>query len=263
MNFTYEELLNTQLKFGTTKEDIRNNDDFNMLLSNVVIAPWWEVEIFDNFNFKITKINEKVFNLSNDDIEFSFIQVKQVGAPAIVEEILSLGVTNCKNLIFIGSVGSLSEDINIGDIVIPKESICGDGASRYLNSDLKDDFGKIAKPDKKLKELLITISHNITKNTDIKTHSVINFSVDSIFGQFSHIDKIKSMGAKVIEMETYSLFKSSKIAGIKTVALLCVSDNTIINKSLYSGRTNEDRIKRKTVRNEIIPKIIINCFKNI
>lgn len=40
---------------------------------------------------------------------------------------MNLGVTNCKNLIFIGSVGSSSEEINIGDIVIPKSSICGDG----------------------------------------------------------------------------------------------------------------------------------------
>ena len=211
MNLSYEQLLEAQLRFGTTEEDIRKKDDFYMVLSNVVIAPWWEVEMFNNSGLKITKINDKLFNLKSDDVEFSFIQVKQVGAPVIIEEVLNLGVTNCKNLIFVGSVGSLSEGINIGDIVIPKSSICGDGASKYLNSDLKDDFGKSATPDNNLTNLVLKTSRIITSNTDIKTHNVTNFSVDTIFGQFPHIDKIKNMGAKVIEMETYSLFKSSRI----------------------------------------------------
>lgn len=263
MNLSYKDLLDAQLRFGTTEEDIRKNDDFYMVLPNVVIAPWWEVEMFNNSNLEITKINDKVFNLKNDEVEFSFIQVKQVGAPAIIEEVLSLGVTKCKNLIFIGSAGSLSKQINIADIIVPKLSICGDGASRYLNSDLKDDFGKSEKPDDKLTSLLLRLSKEITDTTEIKTHSANNFSVDSIFGQFPHMDTIISMGAEVIEMETYSLFKSARIAGIKASALFCISDNTVINKSLYSGRTEEDRKHRKMVRNEIIPKIIIQCFKNL
>lgn len=50
-----------------------------------------------------------------------------------MDYILSLGVTKCKNLVFLGSSGSLDENIKISDIVVPKYSICGDGASRYLN----------------------------------------------------------------------------------------------------------------------------------
>ena len=57
--------------------------------------------------------------------------------------ILSLGVTKCKNIVFLGSAGSLDESIKIGEIVIPKYSICGDGASRYLNINLEDEFFNI------------------------------------------------------------------------------------------------------------------------
>ncbi len=263
MNFTYEDLLKAQLRFGTTEEDIRRKNDFNMVMTNVVIAPWWEVSIFDNHGLIITKVNDKLYNLKNNEVEFSFIQVKQVGAPAIIEEVLNLGVTRCKNLIFIGSVGSLSKDINIADIVIPKASICGDGASRYLNSDLQDDFGKIENPNEMLAPLLLDSSQKISNNMNIEVHSATNFSVDTVFGQFPHIDKILSMGAETIEMETYCLFKASRIAGIKSSALLCVSDNAIINKSLYSGRTEKDRKLRKKVRNDIIPKVLMECFKEI
>ena len=58
-----------------------------------------------------------------------------IGAPVFMDALLALGVTKCKNIIFVGSVGSLDEDIGIGDIVIPQYSICGDGASRYIASD--------------------------------------------------------------------------------------------------------------------------------
>ena len=263
MELSYKELLEAQLRFGTTEEDIRKKEDFYMVLPNVVVAPWWEVEMFKNSDLKITKINERMYSLANADVEFSFIQVKQIGAPAIIEEVLSLGVTNCKNLIFIGSAGALSEKINIGDIVIPKLSICGDGASRYLNSDLKDDFGKSAEPDDELTKLLFDTAQKIAKPLDIQTHSVKNFSVDTIFGQFPHMDMIIGSGAEVIEMETYSFFKSAKIAGLKATALFCVSDNIINKKTLYSGRTEDEAIRRRMVRNTILPKIIIDFFKNI
>ncbi|WCM71504.1 hypothetical protein LZD60_11720 [Clostridium perfringens] len=31
-----------------------------------------------------------------------------------------------------GSVGALDEKINIGDIIVPTLSVCGDGVCRYL-----------------------------------------------------------------------------------------------------------------------------------
>jgi len=64
-------------------------------------------------------------------------------------------------------------------------------------------------------------------------------------------------------METHNVFKCAKIANIKASALLCVSDNTIINKSLYSGRTAEENEYRHRVRYDIIPKIIINLFEEL
>ncbi len=263
MELTYKELLAAQLKFGTTEEDIRSKEDFNMVLPNVVIAPWWEIEMFMNSDLKITKISERMFSLANDEVEFSFIQVKQIGAPAIIEEVLSLGVTKCENLVFVGSAGALVENIGIGDIVVPKLSICGDGASRYLNSDLKDDFGQKAKPDSRLTAQLFEAAEKIAGPMNVKTHQVDNFSVDTIFGQFPHMDTIIGTGAKVIEMETYSLFKAAKIAGIKATALFCISDNIINKKTLYSGRTEEEAVRRRMVRNNILPNIIIDFFKNI
>ncbi len=261
MTFTYIELLKAQAQYGTTEEDLRIREDFDKILPNVVIAPWWEITIFDSSDVVINKINDKVYNIKNKDVAFSFVQVKQIGAPAIIEEVLGLGVTKCQNLIFVGSAGALTTEIKIGDLAIPKLTICGDGASRYLNKDLKDDFGKKAKPDKILNKKLLIAAKKVAKNNDIKVHTANNFSIDTIFAQFPHIDKIIDLGVNTIEMETYTFFKAAKIVGIKAAALFCISDNTVINKSLFSGRDEEDKIRRRRVRNNLIAQIIIECYR--
>ncbi len=255
----YNDLLEAHLKYGTTKENIIKKENYEEILTNVVIAPFWSHKMFINENIKIKQINNIVYNIYGKDFEFSFIELKQVGAPAIIDNVLALGVTKCENLLFIGSVGSLDKNIKIGDIVIPEYSICGDGASRYLNKDLKDELGVKEYPNKELSDLLL----NITSKYNIQCHYVPNYSIDTIFAQFYHIDNILKYGAKVIEMETALVFKSALVAGIKASALFCVSDNTIIKKSLYSGRTDEENNYRHKVRNEIIPKIIIETIRQI
>ena len=126
----YNDLLESHLKFGTTKDDIIKLYGYEKILPNVVIAPWWSHEMFDNLNFEVEQVSNKVYNFYRDDVSFSYIELKSIGAPAIMDDVLSLGVTKCKNLVFLGSSGSLDENIKIGDIVIPEYSICGDGASR-------------------------------------------------------------------------------------------------------------------------------------
>lgn len=182
----YNDLLNSHLKFGTTGEDIKIKRGYEKILENVVIAPWWSHDIFYNLNFDVEQVSEKVFNFYSDSISFSYIELKRIGAPAIMDYILSLGVTKCKNLVFLGSSGSLDENIKIGDIVVPKYSICGDGASRYLNKNLEDEFLKKEYPTKGFTNNLI----DILKNEKIKYHYVPNYSIDTVFAQFYHMDKI-------------------------------------------------------------------------
>lgn len=253
----YDDLLNSHLRFGTTDEDIRKNKGYEQILENVVIAPWWEHTMFDNMGFKVEQVSRKVYNLYRNDVSFSFVELKRIGAPSVLDYILSLGVTKCKNIIFLGSAGSLDDNIKIGDIVVPEYSICGDGASRYLNPNLEDELLKLEYPTKEYTNKLI----NIMRENNIKYHYVPNYSIDTVFAQFYHIDKILELGSKVIEMETAALFKCNELLHKNVTALLCISDNTILNKSLYSGRTEEEEIYRHKVRNEIIPKIIVDMFR--
>ncbi len=251
----YNDLLESHLKYGTNKEDIKIHKGYNNILENVVIAPWWSHEMFKNF--KIEQISERIYNIYKDDISFSFIELKQIGAPVIIDYVLALGVTKCKNLLFLGSVGSLDENINIGEIVVPEYSICADGSSRYLNPNLEDELLKKEYPSNDYTNKLL----NVLDANNIKYHYVPNVSVDSIFMQFYHLDKFLKEGAKVVEMETAALFKCNEVLNINVTALFCVSDSTIRSKSLYSGRTEEERFRSRKTRHEIIPNIVIELFK--
>lgn len=228
----YEDLLNSHLKYGNSKEDIIKRNGYENILENVVIAPWWGHEMFASFDVKIKKINEKIYNIYGADFEFSFIELKLIGAAAILDETLGLGVTKC--------------------------SICGEGASRYLNVDLEDEFGKKEEPSKDYTNKLLKI---VEKYENVKYHYVVNYTVDTIFAQFIHLASIIKYGAKTIEMETSALFKCNNILNINMTALFCVSDNAVLNKSLYSGRTDLEKEYKHMVKEKVIPNIIMELFR--
>lgn len=252
----YGDLLNSQSKYGITKEDILKHRGYEEILENVVIAPWWSHTMFENHNLKIVQVSKTVYNIYGENVSFSFLELKRIGAPAVMDYYLSLGLTKCKNILFVGSAGSLSDKINIGDLIIPSCSICGEGASRYLNKDLEDEFGKEEYPYGELTQSLI----DICNKGKYQYMSAINYSTDTVFAQYSFMDYIKDTGAKTIEMETSLLFKCSNMLKISTAALLCISDNTVAKKTLYSQQIEKENEYRHIVRNNIIPEIIIDLF---
>ena len=46
----YEDLLNSHLKYGNSKEDIIKRNGYENILENVVIALWWGHEMFASFD---------------------------------------------------------------------------------------------------------------------------------------------------------------------------------------------------------------------
>ena len=61
-------------------------------------------------------------------------------------------------------------------------------------------------------------------------------------------------------METAAAFSAAKLMGIPMVAIFSVSDNTVANKSLISGRTQSEMDYRHFVRRGMFPQIILSMF---
>lgn len=269
----YKKLLDGWKRFGSTPEDVCKQTlgvSADKIHERVVIAPWWKPEVFDGLGNEYTFLSKsynsaiKVWNIQTNNFNITYIQTG-IGAPVLADAVLALGCTKCKKAIFIGSVGALDTNISIGDIVLPKLSICGDGMSRYLKgSPLKtnDPFGDVCYPDSEMFQVLKNYTQRICKENSIKWHIGTTFSIDTIVAQYAYIDEILGMGCNVIEMETASAFRAASIANIKLVALFSVSDNTLQSKSLISGRTEQEMNYRKEVRKNIFPKIILETLIN-
>lgn len=267
----YNDLILGMKRFGACNEDVCINSlgiSSNKILDDVIITPGWEPQKLPRLGKAELLVSSaplygsKVWSIKNGYMDMTFIKTG-CGAPAFMDTLLSLGMSKCKRIIFVSSVGALDTKIGIGDIVIPEYSICGDGASRYIASDKleTDVFGEKVYPDTPLLKLLKIETEGICSKNNVKWHIGRAFCTDTIFAQFPHVDNILSTGCNLIDMETASAFRAAKLMKKPLVAIFCASDNMFANKSLISGRTKEDITYRKFVRGEVMPNIILNLIK--
>lgn len=270
-NGVYDSLIAGNERFGAGKLQICKSNfkcDPCKIQEKVIIAPTWEADIFAGHVDDITHVSGptghgyNIYELSIGNKKATYI-ITGVGACNLMDAVLALGCTSCKEILFIGSAGALDKSMKMGDIVIPEYSVCGVGTNRYLTSgkvDKNDSYGKKYYPNKNFMDIVLKSTDKIINNKDIKVHIGRTFSVDTIFAQYAHLDEFLNMGCNTIEMETATLFEAADIVGIKAVAVFNVSDNTLANKSLYSGRTDEDQKRRSEVKKDIIPKIVLDAL---
>lgn len=235
---------------------------------NVVISPGWRPERMPGLgNPELIASGAlygslNVWNINNGDAEITYIQTG-CGASILMDALLSLGVSDCENIIFVSSVGAVDANISVGDIVIPEYSITGDGASRYIASDNldKDVFGEKMYPDASLLNQLKLETEKICKETNTTWHMGRTFCTDTIFAEFAHIDTIIRTGCNTLDMETAVAFRSAKLMNKSIVALLSVTDNTVARKSIISETAKNEEDYRLFVRREVFPKIISSLIK--
>ena len=264
----YTHLINGMKKYNATEIDILKHSLGvlpEQINENVIIAPSWKPDIFIEFREAEVLTNPNrfisVWNVESNNEVISYIRTGY-GASMILEGLVPLGLTNCKKIIFIGSAGALNTNINIGDLVIPEFSVCGDGASRYISSDdlTRDVFGEKEYPNKQLFDLAISKAKDICDEHNIRWHIGKNFSIDTIAAQFAHIDTLTNMGCNVVEMETAAAFRIARLMDIPMLALFNISDNVSTEKSLVTGRTQEEKEYREYTRRELFPKIIFSIL---
>lgn len=265
----YQQLIESITRFGVKPEDICNRNlgiSSEKICKNVIIAPWWEPDILPELgkavNLYTAKSSSlKVWNISSEKINFSYIKTG-IGAPVLMDTVLTLGLTQCERIIFIGSAGGLEKGIKIGGISVPIMSMSGEGAGRYIaTDDLKDIFNERVFPDAELTERLVKSAKEVCMQKDIDFYKGRVFSVDTIFAQYVHLEKIKNNNCNLIEMETAAAFRAAKLAKIKIAALLSISDNTIESQTIIGKRSEEIQKYRHYTRKVAFPKIIMNVFK--
>jgi uridine phosphorylase len=137
------------------------------------------------------------------------IQSTGMGGPSaaiVLHELIALGA---RRAIRVGTCGALHPDLALGDLVIARESICLDGASRALGA------GGRVSGDPGLTDALIRAAPH--------AHSGAIVSVDLFYDDDSRLPDTAS-DAFAIEMEAATMFAVGSRAEIPVGCVLAVSD---------------------------------------
>lgn len=138
-----------------------------------------------------------------------------IGSPSASIAIHEAKNAGAKQIIRVGSTGSLKLDLNTGDIIAPFAAVRDEGLTKkYI------DIGFPAVPDMRLYRRLI-------ENNHVKTGIV--WTTDKFYLSPGEINKWKNL-ADSVEMECSALFTIGKILSLKTAALLVVDGNILQGK---------------------------------
>ena len=136
---------------------------------------------------------------------------------AITTEILCNA--QAKALIRIGSCGSLSEDIKVGDLVVADSALRGDGVTPYYV-----DAGFQPQADRALTARI----KSAAGSSGLNVHAGKVWSTDAILRETrEHVSRAVEQGAVAVDMVTSVFLTLCQLYKIPAAVILAVSDNVI------------------------------------
>lgn len=205
---------------------------------------------------KVTTLREGAYNagylVEKDDLKIAWVKTASC-AGNLIDYVSVCAELTFKKMIFIGAVGALKKEFELGDVCTPSYSISGGYTNTYLKESLRDfvPFEKV-EPEMSFIDEVIDIGKE--KGYDIKKSSV--FCTDSIALEYYHLDEIREFDTDLIEMETASYYLMADLLEVPSVALLVVSDNSATGTVLV-GRTEEEEARYDRGRSVVLPDMIL------
>ncbi|MEJ8736411.1 nucleoside phosphorylase [Erysipelotrichaceae bacterium HCN-30851] len=156
------------------------------------------------------------------------------GAPMAADTIETLHAIGVKNIISVGMIGGFSEDINVGDIVIPNKAYSEEGTSLHYYESLE-----YSTPNK-------TLFYKLKKGLcNYKIAPII--STDGIFRQTFYKENLRrKKGCVGVDMETSALMSVGKYLNMKVASVLMVSDKHPLHErdEVWKWKINTDLRKQ-------------------
>lgn len=254
-----EKLLHEAKRYNHTTDFLRSAYGLSSeeIFDAYVIAPGWTPEkILAKYDAKIENIALKsgysTYIAEFDGVRLGWIKCG-MSSSNVIDAMISLADTRTEPVIFLGAVGALKADIEIGELCTPLVSYAYDGASLYLHEKLSaENFGRAVRPA--CADFIGKVLDSAAKS-GIKITRRPTFCTDSIICEYAHLDEIKGTGAELIEMETAAFYECLAMMDKKGIALLCVSDNSAGGVPLVE-RTPQQRKRYDECRTREIPEAI-------
>lgn len=133
------------------------------------------------------------------------------GAPQAVDTIETLAVLGVKRVVTVGMCGGFSEQVAVGDILVPDKAFVEEGTSLHYYEQI--DF---AQPDEQLFEQL-------QKIPGAKVLPIV--TTDAVYRQTFYKEQLwREKGAVAVDMETSALWSVGKFLGLQVASVLMISD---------------------------------------
>lgn len=134
-------------------------------------------------------------------------------------------VYGVENIIRIGSAGSYTTDLHLGDVLIVQDAWSDSSFAKVQNLDDSD----IQKPSEKLLNRCIEMAQKYNV-----PHAVGRVHSSDIFYVEAHAvkDWYKEYGTLAVEMESFALFSNAKVLKKHAACLLTISDNLVTDEHM-------------------------------
>jgi len=141
-----------------------------------------------------------------------------MGAPYAALLIENLIAWGARQIIFLGWCGSISNNVSIGDIVLPIGAFADEGTSPHYTGDTQE---APARPS----EMLQGRMRQVLQEKGIAFHEDLIWSMDAIYRETpAKIAHFQKQNAVAVEMELSALFNIGNFRNVDVGALLVVSD---------------------------------------
>ena len=201
-------------------------------------------------------------------VKISLIRTN-VGTPGVANVMEALKEIKPRAVIRLDYAGSLSADMQVGEVFIAANAIPGDGTSiHYINHNktkynqikskvlntsefecpdpvfswiARNQLSGMVEPDIELLNLII----DATSKFQFQNNKGTIWTTDGLFTETE--DKVKywqSLGAKAVDMETALLYLLGKFYSVPVVAIHGISDNVITQKPFYEGESYDPKIEK-------------------
>ncbi len=146
------------------------------------------------------------------------VQSTGMGGPSaaiVLEELIMLGA---RRAVRVGTCGALRDPLQMGDIVVAREALAADGASRALGAGVR-----IA-GDPALGTALVAHGE---RSTGRSVHAGLVVSTDLFYDPRSEGERCWAQETLAVEMEAATLFAVGRRRGVAVGCLLAVSDRLV------------------------------------
>ncbi len=155
----------------------------------------------------------------------------QMGAPYAAVVMECLARSSVKKVVRCDYAGSISERINLGDLIIPEQAFGGDGTTPHYIT--PGEQGALATTFPGSPEIVNAL-WNSSQVTGYPCHKTKIISVDALFRETPEkVSKWQEAGADSVDMETSVIYCLGNLFHIQTGAVLAISDKPNTEYDLF------------------------------